>query len=222
NEWIETGSLGRKSTYGWDESSESTFHQRDKEEAHDYRYFPDPDLMPVEVNDAWLDELKQRVSELPAARRKRYAEGFGLTASEASLLASDRQLGDFFEQSLANRASPKRVATLLLSHGLRIANTKGKPVYELGLAAKTFETLALAIDANQVSASSAGPILDHVAEHGTTIEAAIEALGLRMSSDTGAVDAAIDAAIAANPKAVADFQSGKQAALGSIVGAVMK
>src|SRR3954453_18719706 len=68
DQWVETGSLGRKSTYGWDEASESTFHQRDKEEAHDYRYFPDPDLAPVEVSDDWLAELKGRVGELPAAR----------------------------------------------------------------------------------------------------------------------------------------------------------
>src|SRR5947208_12363048 len=69
DQWVRTGSLGRKSTYGWDERTESTFHQRDKEEAHDYRYFPDPDLVPVEVSDKWLTELKGRVGELPAARR---------------------------------------------------------------------------------------------------------------------------------------------------------
>src|SRR3954466_13477435 len=77
-EWEETGSLGKKSTYGWDESSASTFHQRDKEEAHDYRYFPDPDLVPVEVSDAWLATLKAEIGEMPAARLKRYTEALGL------------------------------------------------------------------------------------------------------------------------------------------------
>src|SRR3712207_3402558 len=90
HEWIDTGSLGKKSTYGWDEASESTFHQRDKEEAHDYRYFPDPDLVPVEVSDAWLNELKARVGELPAARRKRYVETLGLSAADAGALAGGR------------------------------------------------------------------------------------------------------------------------------------
>src|SRR5205823_6927874 len=92
--WQETGSLGKKSTYGWDEQSGSTFHQRDKEEAHDYRYFPDPDLMPVLVNEAWLSELKSQIGELPAARRKRYIEKLNLSASDAATLSSDRGTGD--------------------------------------------------------------------------------------------------------------------------------
>src|SRR5687768_17233745 len=81
-QWVDTGSLGKKSTYGWDESREQTFHQRDKEEAHDYRYFPDPDLPVVEVDDAWLTELKSQVGELPAARRKRYVESLGLSEAD--------------------------------------------------------------------------------------------------------------------------------------------
>src|SRR5262249_13157415 len=97
HEWVETGSLGKKSTYGWDEPSESTFHQRDKEEAQDYRYFPDPDLVPVEVSEEWLAELKAQVGELPSARRKRYIEQLGLTAVDAAILASDRPTGDFFD-----------------------------------------------------------------------------------------------------------------------------
>src|SRR5277367_2290751 len=88
-DWIETGSLGAKSTYGWDEPSQSTWKQRDKEQAHDYRYFPDPDLVPVQVSDAWLSELKSQVGELPAARRKRYAEKLGLKPADAGILAGD-------------------------------------------------------------------------------------------------------------------------------------
>src|SRR5207248_10210769 len=100
NEWIDTGSLGKKSTYGWDESREQTFHQRDKEEAHDYRYFPDPDLVPLEVDDAWLNELKSQVGELPAARRKRYIDALGLSPADATILTSDRTTGAYFEQAL--------------------------------------------------------------------------------------------------------------------------
>src|SRR5436190_1239342 len=95
-QWRETGSLGKKSTYGWDESSGTTFHQRDKEEAHDYRYFPDPDLMPVEVSEQWLSELKAQIGELPAMRRKRYVEALGLSPADAAILAGDRSTGDFF------------------------------------------------------------------------------------------------------------------------------
>src|SRR5205823_3979759 len=89
HQWEATGSLGKKSTYGWDESSGRTFHQRDKEEANDYRYFPDPDLVPVEVDEAWLTSLKSKIGELPMARRKRYVEALGLKENDAAILASD-------------------------------------------------------------------------------------------------------------------------------------
>src|SRR5438045_6941644 len=100
SEWEETGSLGKKSTYGWYEGTKTTFHQRDKEEAHDYRYFPDPDLVPVEVSEEWLTELKSQISELPGPRRQRYIEVLGLPLADAVFLASDRDAGDFFEQAL--------------------------------------------------------------------------------------------------------------------------
>src|SRR5205823_3991636 len=83
HQWIDSGALGKKSTYGWDESTESTFLQREKEEANDYRYFPDPDLVPVEVDEAWLAQLKSQVGELPAARRKRYIGSLGLSPADA-------------------------------------------------------------------------------------------------------------------------------------------
>src|SRR5688572_16062794 len=123
-QWQETGSLGRKSTFGWDEASQSTFHQRDKEEADDYRYFPDPDLPPVEVSDAWLAELKAQVGELPQARRRRYVEALGLSPADAATLTADRRVGDFFERAIAAGGSPKRLANLVLSHGLRLVNDK--------------------------------------------------------------------------------------------------
>src|SRR5947209_6349043 len=133
-EWEETGSLGRKSTYGWDEPSGSTYWQRDKEEANDYRYFPDPDLVPVEVDDAWLTELKAQVGELPAARRKRYAEVLGLSPADAATLAGDRETGDFYEQAIAAGGDAKRVSNLILSHGRRLANEKSAPLPKLGIA----------------------------------------------------------------------------------------
>ena len=108
-QWEETGSLGRKSTYGWDEASGTTFLQREKEEANDYRYFPDPDLVPVEVDEAWLAELKAQIGELPAARRKRYVEALGLSATDAAMLAGDRATGEFYEAAIAAGGDAKRI-----------------------------------------------------------------------------------------------------------------
>jgi aspartyl-tRNA(Asn)/glutamyl-tRNA(Gln) amidotransferase subunit B len=223
NQWIDTGDLGRKSTYGWDESSGTTFHQRNKEDANDYRYFPDPDLVPVEVSDEWLTELKTQIGELPAARRKRYVDQLGLNAADAATLASDRKLGDFYEKTLNSKAKPARTANLILSHGFRLSNLRAKPVYDLGLTPAVFEEVAAMIDGDVISSSAATAIFDRLAETGGSSAIAVaDELGLRQVSDTGPIDAAIDAMIASNPKSLQDYRGGKTSALGSLVGMIMK
>jgi aspartyl-tRNA(Asn)/glutamyl-tRNA(Gln) amidotransferase subunit B len=222
NDWIETGSLGAKSTYGWDEATQSTWKQRDKEQAHDYRYFPDPDLVPVQVSDAWLSELKSQVGELPAARRRRYIEQLGLNPADAGILAGDRETGDFYEQALAVNQSAKRVANLLLSHGKRLANERNLPLAKLGIAPRRFAEVAGLIDQNQISVSSAGSIFDKLMEKDSSASELAKELGLVQVSDSGPIDAAIDAMIASNPKPLQDYKSGKASALGALVGMVMK
>jgi aspartyl-tRNA(Asn)/glutamyl-tRNA(Gln) amidotransferase subunit B len=236
-QWQETGSLGKKSTYGWDESTQSTFHQRDKEEANDYRYFPDPDLMPVEVSEQWLTELKSQIGELPAARKQRYKNKMKLPEADAEILASDRDLGNFYESAVKASGNEKRVANLILSHGLRLANEYHKNIYQLeNIKPQLFGEVAKMIDAGQIPASGVAPIFDTVVKNPRVMEQFIVqypnqsvaysiANGLEIllqSSDTGAIDAAIDAVIAQNPKPVTDYKGGKQAALGSLVGMVMK
>ena len=223
DQWVQTGSLGRKSTYGWDESTQTTFHQRDKEEAHDYRYFPDPDLVPVEVSDAWLTELKSRVGELPAARRRRYVEALGLSAADAAALASDRRTGDLFEQAVRLGAAPKRASNLVTNTLAQVANERGKAVYDLGLRAETVAQVAAMLDQGLVAAASAPALFKELADApGAEPRAVAEKLGLLQVSDTGAIDAAIDALIAQNPKSLQDVRAGKMAALGSLVGMIMK
>jgi aspartyl-tRNA(Asn)/glutamyl-tRNA(Gln) amidotransferase subunit B len=221
-QWEETGSLGKKSTYGWDEPTESTFHQRDKEEAHDYRYFPDPDLVPVVVDDAWLMELKAQVGELPTARRKRYVDVLGLSASDAALLTTDRATGDYYEAALAAGANGKRLANLLINTVAQIANKAGKLLTETGISAGRLAEVAKLVDASKISASNALPLLEKLAEQDQPAEAAAGSLGLLQVSDTGAIDAAIDALIAANPKPLEDYKAGKASAMGALVGQVMK
>jgi aspartyl-tRNA(Asn)/glutamyl-tRNA(Gln) amidotransferase subunit B len=220
--WEETGSLGRKSTYGWNEGSESTFLQREKEEANDYRYFPDPDLVPVEVDDKWLAELKGQIGELPAARRKRYVEALGLSATDAAILAGDRATGEFYEAAIAAGGDAKRVSNLILSHGRRLANEKSMPLDRIGVAPRRFAEVASLIDSNKISASNAGPLFDKLAQTDAPAEAVASELGLIQVSDTGAIDTAIDAMIAANPKPLQDYRAGKQSAMGALVGMVMK
>jgi aspartyl-tRNA(Asn)/glutamyl-tRNA(Gln) amidotransferase subunit B len=221
-QWEETGSLGRKSTYGWDEATGTTFPQREKEEANDYRYFPDPDLVPVEVDEAWLAELKAQVGELPAARRKRYVEALGLSPTDAAILAGDRATGEFYEAAIAAGGDAKRVSNLILSHGRRLANEKSVALSQIGVSPARFAEVANLIDQNKVSASSAGAIFDKLRENDRPAEQLAADLGLTQVSDTGAIDTAIDAVIAANPKPLQDYRAGKQSAMGALVGMVMK
>ena len=221
-EWVETGSLGRKSTYGWDEATESTWKQRDKEAAHDYRYFPDPDLVPVEVDGAWLTELKGQVGELPAARRKRYADAIGLSTADAATLAGDRLTGDFYEAAVAAGGDAKRVGNLVINVLGTLANKAARPVPQLGIRPERVGEVAKLIDSNKMAASNALPVFERLAAADEPAESAAAALGLLQVSDTGAIDAAIDTVIASNPKPLQEYRAGKQAALGALVGAVKK
>ena len=222
NQWVETGTLGRKSTYGWDDASQSTYWQRDKEEAHDYRYFPDPDLVPVDVDEKWLTELKSQVGELPAARRKRYAETFGLSVADAATLAGDRETGDYYEEAIAAGGEPKRVSNLILSHGRRLANEKSATLTKIGIPPRRFAQVAQLVDQSKVSVGSAGAILDKLANADAEPEQIASQLGLAQVSDTGTIDSVIDSIIAQNPKPVQDYKSGKQAAFNALFGLVMR
>jgi aspartyl-tRNA(Asn)/glutamyl-tRNA(Gln) amidotransferase subunit B len=223
DQWVQTGSLGRKSTYGWDESTQTTFHQRDKEDAHDYRYFPDPDLVPVEVSDEWLAELKSRVGEQPAARRKRYVDALGLSPADAAALSADRRTGDLFEESVRLGATPKRASNLVTNTLAQVANERGAAVYELGITGRRVAEVAGLLDQNLVAASSAPALFKGLADAPDgDARAVAERLGLLQVSDTGAIDAAIDALIASNPKSLQDVRAGKMAAMGSLVGMIMK
>ncbi|CAN5512392.1 Asp-tRNA(Asn)/Glu-tRNA(Gln) amidotransferase subunit GatB [soil metagenome] len=221
-EWESTGTLGKKCTMGWDESSGTTFLQREKEEAHDYRYFPDPDLVPIEVSDVWITQINDQIGELPAARRKRYVEALGLPAADAAILAGDRATGDFFEQAISAGGASKRVANLLLGHGKRLANERGTTIAQLNIDAKRFAEIAQLIDADKLAASSAGELLDAMAGKTLSAEQLANEMNLIQVSDTGPIDAAIDALIASNPKSLQDYRGGKQSAMGSLIGMIMK
>ena len=224
HEWEQTGNLGRKSTYGWDDQKMQTFFQRTKEEADDYRYFPDPDLVPVEMSESQIAELKSQIGELPRARRQRYAQVLGLRDSEAMLLSSDKRIGDLFDATVKAGAEAKRAATLI--EALReIANDKQARVAELGIDASFLAGIAKLVADGKVAASKETAkqlIAASVDEKGASAEAVATKLGLVQSTDTGPIDAAIDAIIAQAPQSLKDYQGGKQAALGGLVGMVMK
>ncbi len=228
DEFLETGKvmqMGNKSTRGWDEANQVTVLQREKEEAHDYRYFPEPDLVPVELNSQWLEDIKLRLCELPLKKQMRYVSEYGLSDYDAAVLTAERPTADFFEEVVKAGGVPKRVCNLLTQIGLKLANEKGCNVSELGIAAKDVAQLAKMVEAGSVSASAANTIITEMAETGKGPAVVAEELKLVQKSNAGELEMIVDYVLEENPQAVEDVKSGgkkSKKARGFLLGRVMQ
>jgi aspartyl-tRNA(Asn)/glutamyl-tRNA(Gln) amidotransferase subunit B len=217
---IEAGEKIVQETRGWNEERGVTLSQRSKEFAHDYRYFPEPDLPPLAPGREWVDEIRAAMPELPDARRDRYQSEHGLSAYDAALLAGEREYADLFDQTVARYAQPKAVANWINGDVRRLA--AATPIEETGLTPPSLAELLQMLDGGQLNRPQAVQVLEVLYTEGGTAKQIAAARGLQQVSDEGALLAAIDAAIAGNPKSVADYKSGKKNAMGFLVGQVMK
>jgi len=216
---------GSKTTRGWDEEGQQTVLQREKEEASDYRYFPDPDLLPVVMTDEWLAEIKGMLCELPLEKEMRYTADYKLSEYDAGVLTGERGNAEFFEAVVEAGGEPKRVCNLLTQVGLKVANEKGCSLAELGLKEGDMATLAKMIDGGDISASAGDRVMQEmmVSEKGPG-EIAKE-LDLIQKSDAGELESFVEAVLAENEKAVEDVRSGgkkSKAAKGFLLGQVMQ
>jgi aspartyl-tRNA(Asn)/glutamyl-tRNA(Gln) amidotransferase subunit B len=236
-QWDEFRKTGRtihdapKSTRGYDPDRGVTYPLREKEEAADYRYFPDPDLVPVVVDDAWLARIRSEMTESPAAKRKRFIGDFGLSDYDAGVLIDQgAELANYFEEVAKACNDGKQAANWVTQDVLRELKERGQTISEFALGSNVLAALIGKINAKQITIKSAREVfLDLLNVEDRTspatvaeIDQLIASKGLAIVQDTGAVDAAIAEVIAKNPKAVADFQAGKQAAVGALIGQVMK
>jgi len=226
-----------QSTRRWNDVAEITEEMRTKEHAHDYRYFPEPDLMPLAPTDAWLAEVKSRVVELPLARKRRFMRDYQLLAPDAETFVNDRDLGNYFEPIAKKTKNPKAVANWVINN-LRALMSLDKSyalASQLQGAATvplTYETLRFTpesfleflalVEAKTISASAAQQVFAEMFGSGKSPAAIVQEKGLAQVSDTGAIEKFCDDAIAANPNSVADYKSGKVAALNFLKGQVMK
>jgi aspartyl-tRNA(Asn)/glutamyl-tRNA(Gln) amidotransferase subunit B len=211
DEFIETGitmEMGNKSTRGWDDVNQATVLQREKEEAHDYRYFPDPDLLPIEMNDAWLSEIKGRLCELPIQKELRFVKDYKLSYYDAGVLSADRATAEFFEEIIKSGGDPKRTCNLLTQVGLKIANERNTTVAQLGLKPQDVAELAKMADSGTISATAAATILAEMVESGKTPQAIAQEKNLIQKSDAGELEAIVDEVLAANPQAVIEIKEG--------------
>ena len=227
-EQLEDGGRIQQATVLFDPDSGQTRLMRTKEDAHDYRYFPDPDLLPLEIDDGWLQRTREAMPELPAARRHRYQTELGLSAQDAVLLVSDRDTADYFEATLAaigagDRPAAAKLAANWVNGELAAALNRA----ELDLSASPVTAPALAglisrvID-KTLSSKLAKDVFDGLWKDEGSADEIIEKRGLRQISDSGAIEAIVDAVLAANEQQVADYLGGKDKAFNSLVGQVMK
>jgi aspartyl-tRNA(Asn)/glutamyl-tRNA(Gln) amidotransferase subunit B len=226
-QWLEDGvtlTAGTKSTRGWDDAREVTVLQREKEEAHDYRYFPDPDLVPVVVSEQWLAELRSSIPELPLQREQRYVREWGLDLADARNLVSEQDVCRFFESIVEAGVEPKRAAAILRNNLAKLANERGVLASDLGLTAAQVAAIDRMQRENTVSSNAADKLYRLCSEQGPEAEPAAlaERENLVQVSDTGQLDAWVDAAIEAEPQAADDIRQGNLKAIGRLVGTVMK
>lgn len=230
-----------QSTRRWDDDAGITDEMRTKEHAHDYRYFPEPDLMPFEPTEKWLEEVSARVVELPLARKQRFMRDYQLPAGDAQAFVWDKPLGNYFEGIAKQSKNPKGVANWVINNlRAKFTEANDKLVAEqsgLGLDREDMSLLTLAdlkfkpeaileltalVEAKTISSSAAQQVFAEMFETGKSPNAIVQEKGLAQVSDTGAIEKICDEVIAANPGPVADFKAGKGAALNFLKGQVMK
>ena len=227
--WREDGRVmgpNAKSTRGWDDVKCVTVLQREKEDAHDYRYFPDPDLVPVVVDDAWRERVRAEIPELPLARRARYVGTYGLEEKDAAALVEDRDPCIFFESCVAELGGTAKAGyaagKFLLNQLAKRANELGMGLHAAGVTAKQVAGIVSLRESGALGAQNVDALVAAIAGTTDDAKAAAEKAGLLVVRDDAALDGWIDQAIAANEQAAADVRAGKMAAIGRIVGSVMK
>jgi aspartyl-tRNA(Asn)/glutamyl-tRNA(Gln) amidotransferase subunit B len=210
-----------QSTRRWDDAAGQTFEMRTKESAHDYRYFPDPDLLPVDTT-AFLEEVRARRPELPEEKRARFVSQFGITDYDANVLASHRALADYFDVAARGARKPKAVANWIINDLLSALAAAGKGIENCPISAEHLDELANLIDAGTISSKQGKEVFAEMFTAGSTASAIVAARGLQQQSDSGAIEAFCVEAIAANPRAVAEYKAGKQQSINFLKGQVMK
>jgi aspartyl-tRNA(Asn)/glutamyl-tRNA(Gln) amidotransferase subunit B len=220
-EMLENGGEVVQETRLFDPDKGTTRPLRSKEDAHDYRYFPDPDLLPLELDEAFLDDCRSSLPELPDAKRKRY-EGLGLTPYNASVLTAELETAHWFDELLDAGAEPKQASNWVVAELFGALNRRGESIDESPVSpGEAAELLGLVADGT-ISGTIAKQVFEIMLETGGSAKAIVEDRGLKQTSDTGAIDAEIDKVLAANADKVAQYRGGKQQLFGFFVGQVMK
>ena len=219
---VESGQRVVQESRLWNEATGTTHTMRSKEEAHDYRYFPEPDLRPLTIDPAWVQQLKAELPELPAQRLEKLVNHYGLSEYDASILVEFKDLGDFFEEATAHTQNYKALANWLMGDVTAYLKNEKKALADTKLTAKALAQLVALVEQNTISSAIAKKLLPDLLHEGGEPEALVAAKGLTQITDEGAIRAIAEKVIAANPQNVEAYRGGKDKLFGFFVGQVMK
>jgi aspartyl-tRNA(Asn)/glutamyl-tRNA(Gln) amidotransferase subunit B len=219
---LENGNEVVQETRLWDDSAGVTQSMRGKEEAHDYRYFPDPDLVPIVIDEEWVEEIRENLPELPLAKRERFMQDFGLSAYDAGVLTASRALADYYEEVVFRSGQPKIAANWVMGDVLRFLNEEKRDISQCPIAPASLAEVIRLIQEEAISGKMAKEIVEEMYKSGKTPRAIIEEKGLVQITDEFALTQTIAEIIEQNPEQLADYRAGKEKLFGFFVGQAMK
>ncbi len=221
-ELLEEGRQVIQETRRWDDNKESSYAMRSKEDAQDYRYFPEPDLVPIVISDEWLKKVKDRQPELRSEKLERYKKEYDIPEYDAEIITGTKKMADIFEATTAICNKPKKVSNWLMVETMRLLKENEMEAEDISFAPENLAKLIELADAGEINSSVAKEVFEEVFKNNVDPEKYVEEKGLKTVSDDGALREVIEKVVADNPKSVEDYNSGKKKAIGFLVGQTMK
>lgn len=222
---IELLEMGRKvvqETRRWDDNKESSHAMRSKEDAQDYRYFPEPDLVPIVISDEWIEQIRARQPELRPQKLERYKKEYDIPEYDARILTESKRMADFFEETTRICGKPKKVSNWLMGETMRLLKENNQEADAIAFSPAHLAALIELVDAGTINGSVAKEVFEEIFRRDVDPDAYVEEKGLKAVNDEGALRAVIEDVIAANPQSVEDYRNGKKKAMGFLVGQTMK
>ena len=219
---IEAGGQVVQETRRWNDDKEYSYAMRSKEDAQDYRYFPDPDLVPIHISEEWLDAIKEAQPEFKDEKMLRYKEEFGIPDYDINMITDSKKLADIFEETTALCNKPKKVSNWLITETMRILKEKNMDPEDITFSPKSLARIIELADEGSINSNVAKEIFEKIFDEDIDPDKYIEENGLKQVNDEGALKATVEKVIADNPQSVADYRAGKEKAIGFLVGQTMK
>ncbi len=221
-ELLEEGKAVIQETRRWDDNKEYSYAMRSKEDAKDYRYFPEPDLVPIVISDEWIGQIQKKQPELRTEKLKRYQKEFDIPQYDAQIITGSRHMAEIFEEASAICGKPKKVSNWLMVDTLRLLKDHNMEPEEISFSPENLAKLVELAESRAINSSVAREVFEKIFSENVDPEAYVEAHGLKTVNDEGALEEALKKVIADNPRAVEDYLGGKEKALGALVGQTMK